>query len=87
MLPTNLLNVATISHYQQCNQCENEAFLIISFLNILFVLREALNVANKYLSSKHGIVRLDNVWGIGGGTRPVKQLIKKVRQLVFKHLW
>ena len=27
---------------------------------------------------KHGIVRLDNVWGVGGGLRPVKVLSKKV---------
>ncbi len=27
---------------------------------------------------KHGIVRLDNVWGVGGGLRPVKVLTKKV---------
>lgn len=27
---------------------------------------------------KREIVRLDNVWGVGGGQRPVKLLIKEV---------
>lgn len=34
--------------------------------------------AEVLLSLKHGIVRLDNVWGVGGGLRPVKTLMKKV---------
>lgn len=48
--------------------------------------REALSSANKYLSMKHGIVRLDNVWGFGGGTRPVKLLIKKIILLIKEYL-
>ena len=39
----------------------------------------ALDKAELLLSRKHGIVRLDNIWGIGGGIRPVKYLIKQVR--------
>ena len=38
----------------------------------------ALEKAEVLLSLKHGIVRLDNVWGVGGGIRPVKTLMKKV---------
>lgn len=38
----------------------------------------ALDKAEVLLSRKHGIVRLDNIWGTGGGIRPVKYLIKQV---------
>ena len=41
----------------------------------------ALDKAELLLSRKHGIVRLDNIWGIGGGIRPVKYLIKQVRYM------
>lgn len=40
--------------------------------------RKALERADLLLSMKHGISRLDNIWGVSGGTRPVKQLSKKV---------
>lgn len=35
---------------------------------------------------KHGLVRLDNVWGVGGGLRPVKYLIRQVRLLLQEYL-
>ncbi len=35
---------------------------------------------------KHGLVRLDNVWGVGGGVRPVKYLIKKIVLLLKEYL-
>ena len=44
--------------------------------------RKALDKADLLLSLKHGIVRLDNVWGVGGGNRPVKYLSKEVGYLV-----
>jgi programmed cell death protein 4 len=37
--------------------------------------------ADVLLHQTHGIVRLDNIWGTGGGIRPVKILIKKVTHL------
>lgn len=40
--------------------------------------QEALEKAELLLSQKHGIVRLDNIWGTGGGIRPVKYLVKQV---------
>ena len=40
--------------------------------------REALKRAKLLLSMKHGLARLDNVWGVGGGQRPVMYLINKV---------
>lgn len=41
--------------------------------------RVALDRAAVLLSMKREMVRLDNVWGVGGGQRPVKHLIKEVR--------
>ncbi len=38
------------------------------------------------LSMKHGMVRLDNVWGVGGGIRPVKYLIKQIVLLLKEYL-
>ena len=35
---------------------------------------------------KHGMVRLDNVWGVGGGVRPVKYLVKKIVLLLKEYL-
>ena len=40
--------------------------------------REALKRAKLLLSMKHGLARLDNVWGVGGGQRPVVYLTNKV---------
>lgn len=48
--------------------------------------RLALEKADTLLKMKHGIVRLDNVWGIGGGSRPVKSLIKKMVLLLKEYL-
>lgn len=46
---------------------------------ILHFNRKALTEADVLLRIKHGMVRLDSVWGVVGGRRPVKQLVKKVR--------
>lgn len=35
---------------------------------------------------RHGLVRLDAVWGVGGPTRPVKQLVKKMTLLLHEYL-
>lgn len=48
--------------------------------------RKALDKANTLLKMKHGIVRLDNVWGVGGGLRPVKVLTKKIILLLREYL-
>jgi len=42
--------------------------------------------ADMLLSMKHGLVRLDNVWGVGGGIRPVKYLVKKIVLLLKEYL-
>jgi len=47
---------------------------------------KALSKAVNLLSMKHGLVRLDNVWGVGGGIRPVKYLVKKIVLLLKEYL-
>ncbi|XP_014678860.1 PREDICTED: programmed cell death protein 4-like [Priapulus caudatus] len=47
---------------------------------------QALERAEVLLSMKHGFVRLDNVWGVGGGIRPVKLLVKKMVLLLKEYL-
>ncbi|XP_060526442.1 programmed cell death protein 4 [Cylas formicarius] len=44
--------------------------------------QEALIRADTLLSMKHGLVRLDNVWGIGGPLRPVHALIRQMTLLL-----
>ncbi len=48
--------------------------------------KKALRKADTLLSMKHGLVRLDNVWGVGGGVRPVKYLTKKIVLLLKEYL-
>jgi len=48
--------------------------------------RQALTTANTYLQSRHGLVRLDTVWGFGGGNRPVKTLIKEIVLMIREYL-
>uniref|UniRef100_A0A6M2DD33 Programmed cell death protein 4 n=1 Tax=Xenopsylla cheopis TaxID=163159 RepID=A0A6M2DD33_XENCH len=46
----------------------------------------ALGRADTLLSMKHGMVRLDNVWGVGGGLRPVKSLTRQMNLLLKEFL-
>ncbi|XP_036430666.1 programmed cell death protein 4a [Colossoma macropomum] len=48
--------------------------------------RAALDRASVLLSMKREMVRLDNVWGVGGGQRPVKHLIKEMNLLLKEYL-
>ncbi|XP_059471112.1 programmed cell death protein 4 [Neocloeon triangulifer] len=48
--------------------------------------RITISRAETLLSLKHGLVRLDNVWGVGGGTRPVKSLIRQMVLLLREYL-
>ncbi len=43
---------------------------------------DAMKRAKLLLSMKHSIARLDNVWGVGGGQRPVMCLINKVFNMI-----
>lgn len=46
----------------------------------------AVKRARLLLSMKHSIARLDNVWGVGGGQRPVMFLISKMNLLLKEYL-
>lgn len=46
----------------------------------------AMTRAQSLYHSSHGLVRLDVVWGVGGGTRPVKHLVKKMILLLQEYL-
>uniref|UniRef100_A0A1A8HK55 Programmed cell death protein 4 n=1 Tax=Nothobranchius korthausae TaxID=1143690 RepID=A0A1A8HK55_9TELE len=48
--------------------------------------RVALDRAAVLLTMKREMVRLDNVWGVGGGLRPVKHLIKEMNLLLKEYL-
>ncbi|XP_076003987.1 programmed cell death protein 4a [Genypterus blacodes] len=48
--------------------------------------RAALDRAAVLLSMKREMVRLDNVWGVGGGLRPVKHLIREMNLLLKEYL-
>ncbi|XP_018323320.1 programmed cell death protein 4 [Agrilus planipennis] len=47
---------------------------------------EALDRAHTLLSMKHGLVRLHNVWGIGGALRPVKYLTRQMTLLLQEYM-
>ena len=64
----------------QCSSANKDNF----DLKIFFP--QALRKADTLLSMKHGLVRLDNVWGVGGGVRPVKYLIKQIVMLLKEYL-
>lgn len=54
-------------------------FLLLSLTPSPTLTRSAaLRRAELLLSMKHGLARLDNVWGVGGGQRPVMFIIGKV---------
>jgi len=48
--------------------------------------RKCFEEARLLLKMKHGLVRLDKVWGVGGGRLPVKCLIKKMNMLLKEYL-
>ena len=64
--------------YHCCDAPMSHNLLFYCLSMSFFSSRIALEKAEVLLNLKHGIVRLDNVWGVGGGIRPVKVLIKKV---------
>lgn len=47
---------------------------------------KALTNANSLIHAKRGLIRLDTVWGLTGGARPVKYLIKQMRLLLKEYL-
>jgi programmed cell death protein 4 len=49
-------------------------------------IKGALEKADLLLSMNHGIAHLDNIWGVGGGNRPVKNLTHKIIGLLKEYL-
>lgn len=49
-------------------------------------IQEALSRADTLLSIDHGLVRLHNVWGVGGALRPVKALTRQMTLLLQEFL-
>jgi programmed cell death protein 4 len=49
-------------------------------------IRTAIDHASALLNMKHGLVRLDNVWGVSGGMRPVKYLIRQMQLLLKEYV-
>ena len=47
---------------------------------------KSLIYANSLINAKRGLIRLDTVWGLTGGARPVKYLIKQMRLLLKEYL-
>lgn len=47
---------------------------------------EALIKAHNLLSIKHGLTRLDNVWGVGGSLRPVQYLVRQMNMLLDEYM-
>lgn len=48
--------------------------------------KEAVGQADTFLSMKHGLVRLHNVWGVGGALRPVKYLTRQMTLLLQEYM-
>lgn len=48
--------------------------------------KQALARADVLLSMKHGMTRLDNVWGVGGGLRPVTSLVRSMGLLLQEYI-
>jgi programmed cell death protein 4 len=48
--------------------------------------KSALEKADVLLSMNHGIAHLDNIWGVGGGNRPVKYLTNKIVDLLKEYV-
>lgn len=48
--------------------------------------RAALEKAEVLLSMNHGLVRLDSIWGVGGGNRPVRYLTNRIVVLLKEYL-
>ncbi|XP_017465428.1 PREDICTED: programmed cell death protein 4-like [Rhagoletis zephyria] len=45
-------------------------------------MRTAVEKAHQLLSTRHGLINVDQIWGISGGMRPVKYLIKQMHLIL-----
>ena len=48
--------------------------------------KNAIEHASALLNMKHGLVRLDTVWGVSGGMRPVKYLTRQIQLLLNEYI-
>ncbi|KAF7490664.1 hypothetical protein SSS_05079 [Sarcoptes scabiei] len=46
----------------------------------------SIDIAKDLLSSKHGLINVDRIWGFTGGMRPVKYLIKQMHMILEEYL-
>lgn len=49
-------------------------------------MRTAIDQAHQLLSTRHGLINVDQIWGISGGMRPVKYLIKQMHLILEEFL-
>lgn len=49
-------------------------------------MRACIEHASALLNMKQGMVRLDSVWGVTGGMRPVKYLVRQIQLLLREYL-
>jgi len=49
-------------------------------------IRDAIDHASALLTMKGGLVKLDSVWGVTGGMRPVKYLVRQIQLLLREYL-
>ena len=49
-------------------------------------MRTAIEQADQLLSTRHGLINVDQIWGITGGIRPVKYLVKQMHLILEEYL-
>lgn len=49
--------------------------------------RTAIEQAHQLLSTRHGLINVDQIWGITGGMRPVKYLVKQMHLILEEFLF
>lgn len=60
--------------------------IFIDVMCCFIISSQALVKADNLLSIKHGLTRLDNVWGVGGSLRPVQYLVRQMNMLLDEYL-
>ena len=73
----HIINWIQVENYQPIFYVNNQSKFVV-----LIDCRQALARADVLLSMKHGMTRLDNVWGVGGGLRPVHSLVRSMGLLL-----
>lgn len=66
--------------------CNNNECRIFIFSPLFCIFRAALAHAEVLLLDKIAMLRLHNVWGVGGGGQPVKALSRRIHMLLEEFL-